>query len=194
MESNPYSPPQSDLESPGSVPLFYIVSVRKFTILFFATLGMYSIYWFFKNWFLYKCETGEKIWPVPRALFSIFFAHSLFSKIQDKLAHGGIRFPWNPSTMATLYVVVSISSNILERMAEKEIWSPYSDVLSFMILPVLYFTLLVPQKAINHAEQDPEGSSNSRLTFANYIWIALGLALWGVGILGFLVIFDVITI
>lgn len=193
MESNPYAPPQADLESPGSGPMFYVVSTRKFTFLFFATLGLYSIYWFFKNWFLYKCETGEKIWPVPRAIFSIFFAHSLFSKVQDKLIRNNIRFYWDPSTMATLYVVVSIVSNVLDRMSAKDIGSPYTDIFSLVVLPVLYYTLLVPQKAINHAENDPSGSSNSRLTFINYLWIAIGLGLWGVGILGFLVIFDVIS-
>lgn len=35
-------------------PKFYIVSHRKFTVLFLATMSMYCVYWFYKNWDRYK--------------------------------------------------------------------------------------------------------------------------------------------
>lgn len=35
-------------------PMFYVVSKRKFTILFLSTIGLYYLYWFYKNWDRYQ--------------------------------------------------------------------------------------------------------------------------------------------
>ena len=32
------------------LPLFYVVSPKKFWVLFIATMGAYEPYWFYKNW------------------------------------------------------------------------------------------------------------------------------------------------
>lgn len=75
MNDNPYKAPESDLELAvaGTEKQFYVVSIRKFTILFFMTLGLYTIYWFYSHWNEYKLYSGKKIWPAPRSIFSIFF-------------------------------------------------------------------------------------------------------------------------
>jgi len=194
LESNPYTPPQAELgESIESESAFYVVAIPKFTILFFATLGMYGFYWFYANWQAYRNHTGEKIWPVPRALFSIFFAHSLFTKIQARLEQRKLTYEWAPRSVATWYVIVSIMSNILDRMSMREVWSPNSDILSVLILPAIYYTLLIPQRVINLAEGDSAVASNRTLTPVNYLWILLGAALWLLAILGLLAVTGYIS-
>lgn len=73
MTQGSYSPTadDADIVNAGITPMFYVVSTRKFAILFLATLGLYWIYWFYKNWDRYKdkwpyaSEVGSTIWPVP---------------------------------------------------------------------------------------------------------------------------------
>jgi hypothetical protein len=179
MDTNPYAPPSSDVEVPvASKAVYYVVSIRKFTLLFFATLGAYVIYWFYRNWRAYREFSGEKIWPVARGIFSIFFAHSLFEKVNARLAERNIAFKWSPRSFATWYVVVAVLSNVLDRASSKGLGSPVTDVLGILVLPAMYYTLLVPQRAVNAAEGDPLGQGNANLSGANIAWIVLGALMW----------------
>ncbi|MCU7853446.1 MAG: hypothetical protein KZQ80_14680 [Candidatus Thiodiazotropha sp. (ex Monitilora ramsayi)] len=182
---NPYAPPSAELENPkDTAEHFYVVSIRKFTVLFLSTIGLYTIYWFYANWKQYRHATGSKIWPIPRAIFSIFFAHSLFDKVQAGLERQGQEYQWMPSVVATFYVIVAILGNVMDRIAVKGIWSPYSDLLSILSVFALYFILVQPQRAINLSEGDPEGTSNSSFNIANYVWVGIGSVIWLFVIIG----------
>lgn len=195
MDGNPYTPPQASLEAASDTqPSFYVVGIRKFTLLFLSTLGMYSIYWFYANWKAYKIKHQEKMWPVARAIFNIFYAHSLFAKVQEKLDKDGTEFDWSPGYVATAYVLLSICSNVLSRMSLREVWSPGSDILSLLIVLPLFYTVLVAQKAINCAEGEAAVAANDTLTWANYLWIILGVTYWLLGLLGLLVITGVVNV
>ena len=50
---------------------FYCVSATKLAILSFATLGLYELFWFYKNWALIRARTGRDISPFWSAFFSI---------------------------------------------------------------------------------------------------------------------------
>ena len=81
---NIYAPPQVPLETRSAerpaLPPFYVVSLRKLVLLSIATVGLYSLYWFWRHWKLHKLDRKLDIWPVPRAIFAIFFAHGLNEK------------------------------------------------------------------------------------------------------------------
>jgi len=54
MDSNPYAAPSSEV-AVAEKPLrqrFYVVAPIKFFILFIVTLGLYQLYWHYKNWSL----------------------------------------------------------------------------------------------------------------------------------------------
>ncbi|MCU7915215.1 MAG: hypothetical protein KZQ65_04715 [Candidatus Thiodiazotropha sp. (ex Gloverina cf. vestifex)] len=188
---NPYAPPNAELENPKDTSEhFYVVSIQKFTVLFLSTIGLYTIYWFYANWKRYRYAAGYKIWPIPRAIFSIFFAHSLFDKVQTGLKRRGQEYKWMPSTVATLYVIIAILGNVMDSIAVKGIWSPYSDVLSVLSVFALYFILVKPQRAINLSEGDPGGISNSSFNVVNYVWVGLGLVIWSFVIIGLVYTFG----
>lgn len=181
MTDNPYAPPETNptnLVKPDIHPDLYIVSKTKFYFLFIATLGLYQVYWAYKNWSLYRDATGEKIWPVPRAIFQIFFFHSLFRIVQGKLDHAGKSFDWNPTSHATIMVLLAVFSNILDRLAGRSIGSPYTDWLSLVFLFIVAIALQKAQAAINTSCGDPEGTKNASFTGANYFWIVIGIVLW----------------
>lgn len=179
MENEIYKTPEADLGAEVVVTQsdFYVVSPRKFLILFFITLGMYRLYWFYQNWALHK-RINPEVWPIPRAIFSLFFTHSLFNLIDFRLKDREIVHSWSPGSLATVYVCLLLVEAVVERLSTNNIGSPLTDIISIGILPVLVWPLYQAQRAANAACGDPDGESNSRLTWANWLWIIAGMAFW----------------
>lgn len=181
---------QSDDEVALVAPTFYIVSRKKLAILFIATLGMYTVYWFYKNWSNYKNRISDNfgddrsIWPVPRGIFAIFFTHALFREVKAYGHDKATVAEWNNESQATKLVLTMIVSNVLDRLSYRSIGSPYTDVASLLILAPLLAQVLSAQQMINVSCGDPNGESNSRFTNANYAWIVLGLLIWILVIFG----------
>jgi hypothetical protein len=187
MSTNPYQTPQSTLidtipDETGNA-LFYVVSPVKFWLLMVGTFGLYSVFWFYKHWSLLNRRHGG-YWPVPRAIFSIFFTHSLFAEIDHVLKRKQIEFHWSPAGMATLYVVSTIAMQISSRLASNGMISATADLLTNLLIIPMFAALHVAQRAANVAEGDPRGESNSRITGANIVWLLLGGCLWLLMLMG----------
>ena len=72
MNENVYKVPESNLIA-GSDQLdgdFYVVGKIKFLVLFFSTFGLYSLYWFYRNWKLYKEKIMKKYGRLPEAFLA----------------------------------------------------------------------------------------------------------------------------
>jgi len=180
-----YQAPDSDLlEGKSDLQPFYVVSPKKFVALFIATLGIYHVYWFYKNWALYKAAGGKGGWPVMRAIFSIFFAHSLFARIDERLKENGLAFLGSPGNLALAYVVLSIASNIVDRLSSKSIGEPFTDILGLVVLPFLCWTLYKVQLSVNIACGDEAGEQNETFTPLNYLWLGIGFILWALVFIG----------
>ncbi|MCW9047373.1 MAG: DUF4234 domain-containing protein [Gammaproteobacteria bacterium] len=180
MENNIYQAPQADLSTESeTTATYYVVSIRKFITLFISTLGIYGIYWFYKNWSLHKATTNSNVWPVMRGLFSIFFTHSLFRNVNETLQHKNISYKWDHSLIATTYVVSAIFSNISDQLSAKDIGTPMTDFAGFIFLGLMARALYKAQYAINTACDDPQGLTNNYFSPANIAWIILGIAIWG---------------
>ncbi|KRB07651.1 hypothetical protein [Lysobacter sp. Root690] len=194
MEPNLYAPPTAAVTQPAGPAdrgnEFFIVSARKFCILFFATFGLYHLYWSYMHWARYRAASGEYLWPVARTLLSIFYTHALTARIDGVLRKAGRGHAWAPGAMATLYVIASIGNAVLDRLSSRGVGSPYTDVLGVLALLPVGWSLLQIQRAANAACGDPRGESNARLTPANYAWIALGAVLWVLILLGIAVAFG----
>lgn len=178
---NPYAAPTANLaDTPGeaTAPAFYVVGTMKFLLLYVATLGMYSIYWFYRNWSNYRDATREDIWPIPRAIFSVFFTHALFRAVEERLRANGRDYGWSPGVLATFIVILMIVSNVIDRMAARVETVGAADVASLLLLLPIAFAMLRAQGAINLACDDAEGAGNQRLTGANILWIGVGLIFW----------------
>lgn len=189
MENNPYIPPQANLSvQEQDDTSLYVVATRKFWLLIILTFGFYRIYWFYQNWKRYKSQTKSDIWPVPRAIFSVFFAHSLNGVVDRRLKRRELGFVWSPGMWATIYVVSTLIGNVADRLSMKDIGSPMSDTVGLFSLVVWSWAMWQTQLAINAAGDDPQGDTNSELTAANYAWIVLGCLLWLVVIYGFYIL------
>lgn len=193
MDANIYSPPKANLNIIDLPDIdtqtehqndYYVVASKKFFILFFSTFGFYQIYWFYKNWQLYKARTNEKIWPVMRAIFSIFFIHSLFRNVDNSISASRTEFEWNSNSLATTLVLLKVLENLMDKLSSKNLGSPYTDIMTLVIVPIIGWKLHAAQQAINIACNDPDGASNQTFSRANYIWIGIALLFWVLVIVG----------
>ncbi len=179
MDKDIYAAPASDVSDvdDGLEHEFYVVSVKKFILLFMMTFGLYSVYWFYRNWSSYKAKHSAEMWPVARGIFAIFFAHKLFKSIDDALCERSSGYNWSPGLLAGLYVALVVGSRILDRISGSEGFSVL-DALSLATTPLLCVVLVRVQVAINTSQNDALGRCNERFTAPNYIWCALGALVW----------------
>jgi hypothetical protein len=179
MTESIYAPPESDIEvNDNTDGSYYVVAPAKFLTLAIATVGLYLVYWSYRQWRMVKQRDETSIWPVPRGLFYIFFTHSLYADINAKLKRDQASFSWKPGMSATLVVVATIVSNGLGWMSGKTIGSPLTDIASLVMLLLLAVVALPGQKAANAASGDADGTGNERLTGANWAWLILGGLIW----------------
>ncbi|HET7843153.1 MAG TPA: hypothetical protein VFL14_03320 [Xanthomonadales bacterium] len=185
--ANPYEAPQARIADPavdaGSEASFYVVSPSKFLIMAIGTFGIYIVYWFYKNWAQLN-RRHKDYWPVMRAIFSIFFTHSLFGEVDQKLRRQRAPWSWSPGVLATAYVVAAIAGRVFDQISRRSENATVFDVLPLAMLGVQVFAIYRAQLAINVADGDPAGAANDKLTPANYLWLALGGLFWVVILLG----------
>jgi hypothetical protein len=179
---------EQELEIPTSKIEFYIVSPEKFLLLFIGTMGIYSIYWFYKHWSQYNKSTQERLWPIMRALFSIFFVHSLFENFEHRYKLQTGKYPVSINYLATIIVVITIVATVADILANLKIGTPYTEYFSFLYIAIICWATYKAQVFANKSGPDVNGQSNNKLTFLNYFWLLLGLIFWLLFLLGLLVI------
>jgi hypothetical protein len=190
--SNPYAAPTSHVADPpvAVVQAFYVVALRKYWVLMIATTGLYALYWFYKNWALQRATTGESIWPVPRAIFSIFFTFALLDRVSSALRARGLSDSIGATAIATTYILAAVISSVCDRLAWRDIGTPWTALASMACLLPMAWALSRAQRFINTACSDEQGTINAQFTGLNWLWVAIGVALWSLAILG-LVLPDV---
>lgn len=188
MSENLYAPPatpvvDSGRPAPASTE-FFVVGTTKLVLLYFATFGLYPLFWFYMHWARYKRYRRQDMWPAARALFALFFTHQLAGEIDARLRKEGKDHRWWPNGNATLFVVLSIVSYIASRIPAGV--STTADVLPLLLLAPLAWTLVNMQRAANLACGQPRGEINRNLTWANWLWLVLGAIVWLLALAGLL--------
>jgi hypothetical protein len=165
----------------GDAAAFYVVSVPKLTILFIATLGVYGVYWFYRNFSIRKRAFGLDISPVARGIFSLFFAHELFREMDVAAGQRGDRPSFNAKSQATLYVVLGVLAAVLSRL-------PLNGLLPQIVTLGLGLAAVVPliaaQKVANYASGDPSGETNAGIDVGSVLACLAGAAFWALILLG----------
>ncbi len=156
---------------------YFTVSQYKFVIMYFMTLGLYSVYWFYKNWKFQQPLMEKNIWPVWRSIFSIFFTHSLFQRVRISAEKKNINTGYSYSFMATMFVTLMVVGNVLSNFERSGTFGSISIVSMFILLGGLY-PLYVVQETINNINGDPHGVFNNDITLINYVFIVAGAVLW----------------
>lgn len=173
---------------------FYVVGLKKFYQLYFCTLGLYLVFWFYENWRLYRARHGLQIFPALRAVFPIFFTHALFMSIDRSLIKKGYDFHWSASGLATFFVGLSVLDAVLRFAAYHEVMIGLMTIGYLLIMLIVAVVIARAQRAINILHEDELGESNQRLTFINVGWCMLGGYLWLSVLVGLLNIMGIISV
>lgn len=186
---NPYAAPGTPVEAlpadlahaDSSEAPYFAVSTTKLVVLCVATLNIYSLYWFYKNWKQVKRTTVAfgHIRPFWRAFFSVFFTHELFRRVRVDAINLDVPTMGQADTRATLYVAAAIISGIASR------FSPgfgLADLL--MVLPIV--ALVLEQREINDvvARAAPSADRNSSFSAWNILTILAGAFVWLLLVIG----------
>lgn len=179
MSENLYAPPAAAVAE--LVPIerrteFYVVSGRKLALLTIATMGWYTVYWFYMHWARYRTWHKIKDQPAARAIFFVLYTHSLAVKIDRRLREKAIALNWWPCTTATGFVLLVLVGNLYDLVPqETPVWLDFATVL--LLAPQTWLMWRM-QRAANLACGQPTAESNQAITWANWVWIALGGVLW----------------
>lgn len=189
VQDNVYSVPKADLidsESPEAKTLFLPLSMTKLWLMNVLTMGIYSLYWFYKNWKLQERTMDKNIYPVMRALFAIFFIHALFKRIEVTCESKGIDKNWNVNLLVTSYILFTAASYGVGFFADQLVLGGLMLVFNLLMTLALTWPLHEVQKSINQINDDPKGALNSSITVVNILVLILGLLFWAGNIFLFL--------
>ena len=178
--SSLYRAPETNTipEDQEAAPLFYVVSPFKLALMFWITMGIYDLYWHYKNWALYREARGGGGLPVMRAFFSIFFAPSLFLRMSKEARAVGVTSGAPAALLAVVYVLCTLMSNMTSFAPTSGPQALPVQLLSLGTMIPIWWALWQCQKRVNATMGDAAGKANHRLTWANWIWIVLGAILW----------------
>lgn len=167
--------PQADA---GGSQAIYVVAPAKLLLLGLASWGLYSLYWFYKHWALQRRAYALNVWPVARAIFSVFFAHQLFKAFHTQAAERGNTPAWHPGSQATLYVALAITSSLLGRIQRVTGESLALTLASTVLGLAALLPMVAAQRVANVAAGDSEGRSNASYSAGNIVVMALGVLGW----------------
>jgi len=153
-------------------PPFFPVSIPKFIVMSICTLGIYELYWFYKNWNLIRQREQTDIMPFWRGFFAFFFCYQCFSRIREHAQSVGV----SQSVAAGPLAIGWIITTVLWKLPD-----PYWLVSEFAFL-----FMLPPVAAANriNAKVLPNHNPNGRFTAWNWVAIVLGGILVVLAVIG----------
>lgn len=158
---------------------FPVTSMGKFTLMYFATAGYYSYYWFYRCWVAVQSSTGKPNFSVGRAAFAVLFVHELFTQVQQVERQRGGDYPWSAARLAWIFIGAAILQFLLLYWVlrlDLGCWARMGTAV--LVLVVQFYSLYQVQLVINRLEGDPFGKQNQRLSLQNHIWIIFGFYIW----------------
>jgi transglutaminase-like putative cysteine protease len=140
---------------------FYPVSLWKLWVLSVVTFGIYTAYWFYRNWKYLKVKEDSSIMPVARSIFSLFWYYPLYRKLVAEQTN-------NPQSLGLPTKAFAIGLAILYFLTQIFGGASYVGVPLMLISPLLIVPLA---NYINHLPQpdDAAGFDNSRWKLRHYL-------------------------
>ncbi|MDU9391763.1 hypothetical protein [Pseudomonas sp. zfem002] len=169
MSTSTFSPARAE-----TTPAFFVVAVPKLIIMTLFTCGLYCLFWYLRNWELYRKATGE-IMLLPRILWPEFFVYSLLNRVDRRIRASGRNYEWSPWWLAC--------GILLTWGLGAHLWMvslPIPEWIDALLMMIALFLLALGevQRAINFCEGDPQGGGNAQFTVVNWLWISIVTLGW----------------
>jgi hypothetical protein len=153
------------------LPLLYAPALPKFIVMNVTTLGLYSIYWGYRNWKVMRTAERTFAWAPLCALFLPITLRSLLDKTENERVALSVS-----NKKLTGLVILFFALNVASRIPG------YGDVISlFAFVPLIFVNNYLGR--INRLNQH-DSTEIDRFSVANLVFAILGsiliaLALWG---------------
>ena len=162
---------EPELIEPTNEPLpVYLISTNKFLILNLLTLNVYSIWWMYKAWVVFRHKENIDVMPAARAIFGLLFMVSLFNRIKNFALECGYQKDFSP---IALFLGILVANFIPSFLGLDEKYATLS-----LLAGVLFSA---PNEALNFAllnskefKAEEEDGFNSRQVFL----IIMGIIFW----------------
>ena len=152
---------------------YFTVPNRKLILLCVLTLGIYEVYWFYKNWKAVQLQEQKRILPFWRAVFSLLFCYSLFKRIVLAAKQKGYQPKMQHGALAVLYIAFS---------ALYKLPDPFGYVSLLAFIPLVHASDAI--RFINRS-LDATYTDVQPLATAEVILAIVGGILWVLTILSF---------
>jgi len=86
---------------------YFSTSTSKLLLMSLCTLGLYELYWIYKNWVHIKKKNKLEIMPFWRAFFGNLWLYSLMKYLQDDLNEANIPKLTPVGLLAALYLITA---------------------------------------------------------------------------------------
>jgi hypothetical protein len=172
---NPYAPPAARLDdaaSAGQGPVFFPVSTAKLALMSVFTLGLYEIYWFYKNWKLLQQNFGANVNAPIRAVFYPLISYPLFKRVREHAATLGVEGSLPAGALAIVVFLFAL------------VWQLPGGWGMLGLLGVA--PLLLVQRTVNRINRKvaPQADANSRLSGWNVVGLVVGTILLALAFIG----------
>jgi hypothetical protein len=171
----PPTPPAAPVAEVPATP-FFSVSLLKLAVLSLVTFALYDVYWAWQNWRAIQARDPrhKHILPFWRGFFGFIWIYPLLREVRTMQEATGL--PKEKTIPAGPLAVAWIGLTLLYKLPGGWFF------LSFLsIIP-----LLAMQSHINRLNSvvAPHAPVNSRFTWANWIWIVVGIIWLALAIYG----------
>lgn len=160
---------------------FLYISESRFVLMSIFTLGIFETYWIYKNWQYIKEKDNLDIMPFWRAMFGIFFLHSLLSSIEEDHELNLIeKATFSGANLATVWVIMMVIGNILGKFDDISI-----NIFGILIALPSFLCLLPVQKYINQVNNtfNPD-STYAEWSFGQVLCLLVGIPLFALVLVG----------
>ena len=172
----------TDDRTPISRAEYFTVSVPRFIVYELISVGLWSLYWSYRNWdAINKVGYKKKISPLGRTIFHNLFLFSLLRNILNGAKRIGYAESYNPSSLAALLITLNISLRVMGKLqATTHAAALIVSVLSAVILILGPIVLSPAIKAIQYisVKQGRELQDNNKLTAGQIGLFFVGLLFW----------------
>ncbi|WP_256214916.1 hypothetical protein [Pseudomonas sp. LAIL14HWK12:I7] len=171
--------PESPTTSHPQETQLYIISISKLIIMAFLSMGLYLYYWHYRHWLLIRGQHGLRLIPLLCTIFGAVTIYFLMKKIVARCTQAN-----RPVEGSAVGVTLMLYAPILMIVG----WEFYISEKLFDSLPLSAFTLIPImltllyttffsvamvqiQQSVNVCEGDACGFENSKITWANVLWL-----------------------
>lgn len=155
---------------------FLSLTPIRLVILNTITFGVYTAYWFYKNFKAIKKADDSNIRPFWRTVFVVLFCYSLFKRVSQEAISHGAKEEYSAKYLAIVYIIINI---LLAVYANYAVANVYIIIAIFILSSLTVIPLIYVQRLINYNNYmvNPDFTMKRKFYLGEIIIIVFGVTL-----------------